>query len=248
MSAVDRVVVVVPARNEERRIGEALRAIAASRLDLAVFDPAVTVRTVVALDRCTDGTAAVVGGFPDVLAVTSAAGMVGAARRTGVRAALAEPDVRPSRTWIATTDADSRVPPEWLRHHLEIARGGADLLLGTVLPDPAELDDDAFEAWLVQHPQVDGHPYIHGANLGIRADRYLQVGGFRRVREHEDVLLAAAVRSSGGMVVSPGARPVLTSARMAGRTPGGFAGYLAGLQKRPAIGSLGGLLPALGQQ
>ncbi len=248
MTAVDRVAVVVPARNEERRIGTALAAIEAATLTLAAAHPAVTVRVVVVLDRCTDGTAAVLTRFPGVLAVPSTAGMVGAARSTGVLAALAEPGVVVERTWIATTDADSRVPADWLRHHVEIAREGADLLLGTVLPDPAELTAEAYDAWLEHNPQLDDHPYVHGANLGVRADRYLRVGGFRRVREHEDVLLATAVRASGAVVASPGAHPVLTSARAAGRTPGGFAGYLAELQRRPAITGRGGLLPALGQQ
>lgn len=248
MSAVDRVVVVVPARNEERRLGRALRAITVARHALLAADPGVVVRIVVVPDRCDDGTVGVLERFPEVRVVPSAAGLVGAARRTGVRSALDEPGVVLSRTWIATTDADSQVPPEWLLRHVGWARAGADLVLGTVVPDPAELSAPSLAAWRAQHPPHDGHPHVHGANLGVRAGPYVRASGFRRVGEHEDVLLAAAVRATGAVVVSPAGSPVMTSARETGRTPGGFAGYLSALHPRPVLDSPG-LSPAgLGQQ
>ncbi|WP_111767871.1 glycosyltransferase [Nakamurella deserti] len=247
MTAIDRIAVVIPARNEERRLGRALTAVRGAARTLAESAPTVVTDVVVVLDRCTDGTADVLQRFPEVRAVTSTAGMVGAARHRGVGAALGDPAVLTARTWIATTDADSVVPVDWLGRHLAIARDGADLLLGTVVPDPAELDERALAAWTARHPQVDGHPYVHGANLGVRADTYVRAGGFPEVREHEDVLLAAAVRALGGVVVSPAGGPVRTSARTVGRTPGGFAEYLGALQRQAGVG--GELSPAgLGQQ
>jgi glycosyltransferase involved in cell wall biosynthesis len=245
VTAIDRVVVVVPARNEERRLGRALTAVRGAARVLSATRPSVTVAVVVVLDRCTDGTADVLRRFPGVRAVTSTAGMVGAARRSGIAAALADPAAIAAHTWVATTDADSVVPSDWLCRHLDIAHAGADLMLGTVVPDPAELDERALAAWTTQHPQVDGHPYVHGANLGVRADTYLRAGGFAEVREHEDVLLTAAVRALGGVVVSPAGGPVRTSARTVGRTPGGFAEYLGALQRQAGVG----LSPVgLGQQ
>lgn len=245
MTTIDRVVVVVPARNEERRLGRALTAVRGAARVLSAARPTVTVAVFVVLDRCTDGTADVLRRFPGVHPVTSTAGMVGAARRSGITEALADPAATAARTWIATTDADSVVPTDWLCRHLDIADMGADLMLGTVVPDPAELDERALTAWTAQHPQIDGHPYVHGANLGVRADTYLRAGGFAEVREHEDVLLAAAVRALGGVVVSPAGGPVRTSARTVGRTPGGFAEYLGALQRQAGVG----LSPVgLGQQ
>ena len=244
MSPVDRIVVVVPARNEERRLGRALTALAAASRTAVAEQPGLVVDLFTVLDRCTDGTADVLRRFPTVRGVTSTAGMVGAARRAGVREALGASRTAAARTWIACTDADSVVPSDWLLRHLELARQGADLVLGTVVPDPAELDERALAAWHTRHPLVDGHPYVHGANLGIRADAYLRAGGFPAVREHEDVLLAAAVRADGGTVASPAAGPVRTSARAVGRTPGGFAGYLEelrrdGLADEPLVAGLG---------
>jgi hypothetical protein len=58
---------------------------------------------------------------------------------------------------------------------------------------------------------------------------YRRAGGFPSNAEHEDVLLARRIRSLGGRVVSAAGHPVLTSARLDGRTPGGVAGYLRSL-------------------
>ena len=38
----------------------------------------------------------------------------------------------PSAVWLATTDADTAVPPGWLRRQLEYADAGWDVVLGTV--------------------------------------------------------------------------------------------------------------------
>lgn len=251
MSVVERVAVVIPARNEERRLDQSLRAVRSARQALAEARPQVAVQVTVVLDRCTDRSAAAVLAHAGVRGVLSNAGMVGAARRIGVRHALADKRIDAHRTWIACTDADSLVPPDWLLRHVEIADDGADLVLGTVIPDPSELSDTAFDEWLQLNPQHDGHPYVHGANLGVRAATYLAAGGFPAVSEHEDVLLATAVRAVSDRVVSTAGCPVLTSARVHGRTPGGFAGYLAALQRRPGFDALDGrgdLLSAGGQQ
>ncbi|MFC6344030.1 hypothetical protein ACFP8W_18770, partial [Nocardioides hankookensis] len=70
---------------------------------------------------------------------------------------------------------------------------------------------------------------VHGANLGVRLTAYLEAGGFPEVREHEDVALFEAVLRTGRPWVT-GTR-VTTSARLRGRTPGGFAGYLRALTR-----------------
>ena len=65
---------------------------------------------------------------------------LGRARRAGVAAGLAVTSAgRPlERTWVASTDADSVVPAHWLTSQLAAADAGADLVLGTVRPDPAD--------------------------------------------------------------------------------------------------------------
>ena len=168
----------------------------------------------VVLDRCTDRTAEVAASA-GVPAIQSRHGRVGAARRLGVAALLDGRDV--STWWIACTDADSLVPRHWLTSQLDLAANGADLVLGTVLP--IGLDGRLERAWRARHDLSDGHGHVFGANLGVRADRYLEVGGFPDVATGEDVALAEAVRSAGGSVRASGGHPVLTSGRQRGRAP-----------------------------
>ncbi len=229
MTTVSRLAVVIPACNEEDLLDRCLTAVAVAQQRACAADPNLIACTVVVLDACRDATAAVAARHREVLVVQTDARSVGIARRTGVEFALDKLGGDPGSCWIAGTDADSVPPPHWLLQHVAHARQGADLVLGTVLPDRSEMPPDVFTEWLRRHPQRDGHPYVHGANLGVRADVYLRAGGFAPVTEHEDVLLARAVRAAGAQVVSTASCPVVTSARLAGRTPGGFAGYLSAL-------------------
>ncbi|WP_336712038.1 glycosyltransferase [Arthrobacter sp. USHLN218] len=134
-----------------------------------------------------------------------------------------------SQAWIACTDADTRVPGHWLSVQAALADAGADAVLGTVEPDPDELDAVRLSSWRRQYTQQDRHSRIHGANLGLRASAYLAAGGFESVSEHEDVRLVARLRAAGAAVRSCPGLTAVTSGRLHGRTPAGFAGYLAGL-------------------
>lgn len=228
---ISRIVVVVPANDEQDEIGGCLAALARSRRELEISTAGrVRADVVVVLDDCRDGTAAVAAGFADVRTVSCVAGRVGTARRVGVAWALADLDHRPvEQVWIANTDADSRVPPDWLVRMLAHAERGAHLVLGTVLPAPG-LDEHAWRAWHTAHRLHDGHPHVHGANLGVNATAYLQLGGWADLASHEDVDLVARAGSTEGMCIRRcGDLPVTTSVRRAGRAPHGFAGYLGGL-------------------
>ena len=131
------------------------------------------------LDGCTDGPTVDRAAHLDVTSWSSTAGCVGAARGAGSREALGP--VRPptpAAIWIANTDADSAVPAGWLLEQVALADGGADVVVGTVRPDPADLYTEQFAAW--QGDPLPGRPngHVHGANLGVRADAYLAAGGF----------------------------------------------------------------------
>ncbi|TFD29557.1 glycosyltransferase family 2 protein [Cryobacterium cryoconiti] len=225
--SIDRVVVVVPARNEEELLPRCLSALdeaIAEVGDVAGQAPPV-IDVVVVLDRCSDGTAAIAAAWPKIESISTNSGAVGAARRTGVRHLLPTSDHFTSATWIASTDADSAVPPNWLSAQLAFARNSVDLVLGTVIPDEG-LADGVRERWDAQHRLVEGHGHVHGANLGVRADRYLQAGEFARVDGHEDVRLVSDLRSLRVSEIRTELIPVLTSGRLTGRAPAGFAGYL----------------------
>ncbi|WP_104194715.1 glycosyltransferase family A protein [Cryobacterium sp. M25] len=225
--AIDRIIVVVPARNEEELLPRCLSALAVAVGEVggvAGQAPPV-IDVVVVLDRCSDGTADVASEWPICASIQTNGGAVGVARRAGVRHLVPTSDQFTSATWIATTDADSAVPPNWLTVQLAFARNSIDLVLGTVVPDDG-LSDGGRERWDAQHRLVEGHTYVHGANLGVRADRYLHAGEFARVDGHEDVRLVSALRSLRVSEIRTELIPVVTSGRLAGRTPEGFAGYL----------------------
>lgn len=229
MTHIGDLAVVVPANDEEALIGECLTAIRAAVRRARELDD-LRMLVIIVLDACTDATAAVVAQYPEVDAITVDFRNVGAARAAGIEHALAMTTAAPEHTWIANTDADSRVPEQWVLTHLALAREGAGLVLGSIRPDPRDLSTEQYRAWehrAAAERSAGASPVrIHGANLGVRADAYLAVGGFAPLAVGEDVELTRAVRERGERVVVSDVSWVQTSARTRGRAPGGFAEYV----------------------
>lgn len=221
--------VVVPAHDEEQLLPACLAALERARTHTARHLPALTLRATVVLDRCSDGSAAVVARHPWVHALTTRSGSVGAARCAGVEhAAALAPGVPDDRVWIAGTDADSEVPRDWITHQVELAGEGNELVVGCVRPDPGDLPAGLLEAWRARHRLAPGHAHVHGAHLGFTLAAYRAVGGFPAVPVGEDVLLVEAMRAAGRRSCATTAT-VLTSGRLTSRTVGGFASYLHAL-------------------
>ncbi|TDN92230.1 glycosyltransferase [Microbacterium sp. BK668] len=215
--------VVVPVRDEEALLAASLFALADAVEVAARAGIRTEVRVV--LDRCSDSSEDVARAFPFPV-LFSGEGRVGAARALGVADALDSlRGVPRSRVWITNTDADSRVPRNWLTHFREISRR-ADVCLGTVRPEFADLTPQQRSIWLRTH--IRGRPAgnVHGANLGLSAAHYVAVGGFAPLGEHEDVDLVARCRNAGALVAVSDEAEVITSGRTTGRTPGGYSGFL----------------------
>mgnify|MGYP002651861007 FL=1 len=105
--------VVVPARNEEVLLPEALASIDAARRRASIVHPEVMIDVTVVLDRSVDGSASVVRRA-GVRSLSVDHGNVGAARRSGATAALrtaAALQIGVDDLWLASTDADTVVPP-----------------------------------------------------------------------------------------------------------------------------------------
>lgn len=216
---IRRVAVVIPAKNEERRIEACLSAVVAARARCPV-----EVSVTLVADSCSDRTVEFARRFREVAVLELEASNVGMSRACGVRAALEHSGTDPALVWIANTDADSTVPADWLLRQVELADAGYDAVLGSVVPDPDEYPLHLQERWASAHPAGQIRHEIYGANLGVRASEYLLVGGFAALKEHEDVDLVRRLHTS--RVLYSDALLVKTSARLDGRTPGGFAGYL----------------------
>jgi cellulose synthase/poly-beta-1,6-N-acetylglucosamine synthase-like glycosyltransferase len=136
--------------------------------------------------------------------------------------------------WLANTDADSCVPPNWLATMVRAADCGSEVVAGTVLPNRAGLPPATYATWVARHDAAEGHRHVHGANLGIRADRLVALGGWAELATGEDVDLVARAVAAGAVVRRTGTIPVRTSARPVGRTPEGFSSYLRALAAEPA--------------
>jgi glycosyltransferase involved in cell wall biosynthesis len=228
------VVVVMPAHNEDRHIGSALAALKTAADALQREHPRIPVSVSVVLDSCTDHsvgiTAAYVAGDPRFGAVNVKLRSTGASRDFGIRASLDSlPAGMTKNIWLATTDADSSVPEHWLVRQVELANAGADAILGSVEPDPRDVEPALLGRWLELHPFREDHPHIYGANLGVRASAYLSVGGFPTLRAHEDHALVDRLRSHGFAVTATDTTRVVTSGRTQARAPEGFAAYLRAL-------------------
>ena len=225
--AITAIGIVIPARNEEAHLGLCLDAIRAAVTHLRNSAYSATeIRTVVVLDSCTDRTGDIASGYSEVEAVTADLGTVGAARALGTRALLPTSTDQHRHLWLANTDADSSVPAHWLTYMTEQAHRGADLILGTVEPDTTATWR-LRHAWNARHDAEDGHPHVHGANLGIRSSAYLALGGWTHGASGEDARLIRAADADRTMrTLRSGAIPVVTSSRLTGRAPHGFAHYL----------------------
>lgn len=222
--------VVIPAHNEAELTGAA---VTAARIACARTEEELNVRTTctVVADACTDDTArAARAAGADVLAIH--VHRVGAARRAGIDRARQLVPSRARDTWIACTDADSVVPSDWLLAHLRQRRAGADLVLGSVRPRTDDLPAPVLEAWLARHQPDRARHGVYGANMSFGAVAYDLVGGFAPLLAHEDRTLVEAFRRHGLQVQYAPAIEVVTSGRLLGRAPEGFATYLHTLGQR----------------
>lgn len=195
------------------------------------------VTVVLAADSCTDRTvdrartAWAASGLPAETAqlevVTGSWRSAGGARAAAASWALA--NRRPE--WIASTDADTAVPENWVAYQLERAAHGVDAVLGTVEPDPAECPVAVYRLWQREHTLAEGHPHIHAANMGVRARSYERAGGFPALECSEDEALVAALHRTGARIEATDRIRAITSARFEGRAELGFAHHLLGLAR-----------------
>ena len=222
---IEAVGVLVPVHDEAELLPACLASIQHA---FAAVPATVTCELVVVLDACSDDSKQV-ATRAGVDTITCAACNVGRARALGTRHLLERFTAPRDRIWIATTDADTRVPRDWLANQLRFARAGAQAVAGTIAVDDWTEHPPGLAERFARHYTRGGarHGHIHGANLGIRADAYVAAGGFAAVETGEDHALWNAL--AGRPRIATRRIPVVTSARRQGRAPAGFAGFLVAL-------------------
>jgi glycosyltransferase involved in cell wall biosynthesis len=225
---IQAVGVVIPAHNEEDLLPSCLAAVreATRRLHRTA------VHIVVVADACTDRTAEQARRGGAVVREIQAR-CVGSARRTGMREVLRRTrHLDRGRVWLATTDADTLVPPEWLGQQLHYANDGWDAVVGTVTVTDWSEHPPGVPSRFHQRYRSGGpgtHPHVHGANLGFTASAYLVAGGFRPRRTAEDHALVASLTAAERRILRTTEINVLTSARRHARAPRGFSQLLSSL-------------------
>jgi glycosyltransferase involved in cell wall biosynthesis len=229
--AISRVEVVMPAHNEEHHLRAALSGLRAATETLAQQRPSMLMGITVVLDHCTDRSAEIAERFAtsrrDVRVLRRRFRNAGASRAAGAAAALRSlNDGLLETTWLANTDADSRVPANWLVRQLHFADAGWDVVLGSVEPDSSGMDPELLHSWRLRHPPEERHGNVYGANLGVRASAYRHTGGFPPLASSEDRALVDKLRQEGFCVTSTDSTRVVTSGRTVARAPHGFGAYL----------------------
>ena len=216
--------VVVPAHNEEKLVGSCVESIvrASRHPELNHED----VLVLVVLDHCTDRTGAIAeAGGASTLAVS--ARNVGHARAAGAQVALAA-----GARWLAFTDCDGVVAPDWLATQLALCAQGAEAVCGTVcVGDWAGYGSKMRRHFAATYFDVDDHRHVHGANLGVSAAAYRRAGGFQHLPCGEDVALVQSLQEMGVTIAWSAAPRVSTSARTDFRAPRGFGATLQRIEQ-----------------
>ncbi|MEJ7687749.1 MAG: glycosyltransferase [Variovorax sp.] len=220
--------IVIPAHDEAEHIGDALAAAMRAAIHPALSGEEVVVMVV--LDSCSDATGAIAARH-GALTLSIEARNVGIARGAG-----ADVLVEAGARWLAFTDADTLVSPDWLVKQLAQR---ADVVCGSIGIDDwsAHGRNGEFlrEHFARTYTDADGHRHVHGANLGVCAAAYRRVGGFAPLACSEDVALVAALQTSGARIAFSAAPRVTTSARTNARARGGFGDTLLAVVAAAAL-------------
>jgi Glycosyl transferase family 2 len=235
--------VCMPVHDEEERLPRALAALDESFMRLA--NHSIVSRLAIVLDDCSDQSETIVRDWTfgkshvTTSVLTSCAHNVGVARQMGCRSLLRTwRDFDPTEVWLATTDADSEVPPDWLTHQLDCKKKNIDFWAGRV--EVTDWSGRAIPTSGLWNEAYHREPApVHGANMGISAKLFLQVGGFPPLSNGEDHALRNAVVRAGSTVCHDRQACVKTSARTRARAPFGFAHFLDSIEKVALAGPLG---------
>lgn len=187
-----RISVVVPTYNEARGIREFLAQFRGQTLPRAEFE-------IILVDGgSTDGTGALAETLADRIVLQTSKG-IGGARNDGVAVARAD--------LIATTDADCRVPSDWLEN---IVSDFEDPRVVAVCGPDGPFDGGLkaraiffFVRSIIRIAAAAGIYGTGGTNSGFRKKAFRAVGGYRGLPHSDDIDLGARIRAHGRIRYDP---------------------------------------------
>ena len=246
-------VVAIPVHNEAAVIETCLLSLAGQR-------PAGSFSVVVLLNNCTDATADIVTSLARTLpyplhvhhiwldAQCASAGM---ARHLAMEQAAR---LAGSGGILLTTDADARLPADWIARNRAHLDAGADAVAGMARIDPNDeaalparlVADDAKATefitlldeidWLLDPDETDAwprHSEHSGASIATRTDWYARAGGMPAIPVGEDRRFFAQLRRVDARIRHPRDVVVTVSGRTNGRAKGGMADTIARRLRQP---------------
>ncbi len=187
-----KVSVVVPTYQEAAGIEAFLRQFDRQTLPRSEFE------IIVVDGGSRDRTAELAAKAADRVVLQTSPG-IGGARNDGVRIARAE--------LVATTDADCRVPPDWLER---IVRDFQDRDVVAVCGPDGPFDGGLkarfiyfFIRGIIRLAALAGIYGTGGTNSAFRKDAFLAVGGFRSLPHSDDIDIGVRIRARGRIVFDP---------------------------------------------
>ena len=243
------VAIVIPAKDEAKRIAGTLRS-----LETAIAVAGVAAHVVVVANNCTDKTAVIARDtlraccLPGtVVSYEAEPNSVGLARRVGVELAL---EGLGMDGIVLNTDADCLVDTDWVADMLQLL-GRHDVVCG----ETQLRGDEAFSAscahqmifreeaqykallaeWRDRHypdpaNPVARHQPVGGANIGFRVESWHRVGPTRTFASNEDRDWVDRAVAHGLSVHYAEGAVVYASPRLSGRAPDGMASAFAEIQ------------------
>jgi glycosyl transferase family 2 len=236
-------IIAIPVRNEQDYIEDCLGALSSQTGEYSYG-------LVLVLNNCTDETPAIVNHvaakLPIPICVTSIELPVQMANSGFSRRIAMEKAALLARAGavLMTTDADGRVPDNWIESNLSILRHGIDAVAGRAELDPIDAakipktlhEDDALEChygqlldeiyMLLDPDPADPWPRHNehsGASLAVTLEAYRRAGGMPVVSPGEDRAFFEALRKIDARIRHAPEIAVTVSGRIIGRAIGGMA-------------------------
>jgi len=240
-----RVVIAVPVRDEEEGLPSLLAALASQH---SIEDLDVSLHLL--FDGCMDHGVEIAEDFfaqdrlAGGLSVIDRSDTPNAGRARNAAAELAVSNMDGCVGGILlSTDADSVPASDWIARAVDALRV-VDLVAGYTRRDRTTdlASRNELEHYLeglhslrrridtIPYDPAPSHPWVGGANLGMRLSAYKNLGGFRALETNEDNDLVERARHAGLKVRHARDVPVTTSSRTTGRARGGLADALKHMQ------------------